>query len=36
MFQATATIFIRVHDETPPVAAMCISNEDCSSIGINR
>jgi len=28
--------FIRAHDETVSVIAMCVSNPDCSSVGINR
>ena len=28
--------FIRTHNETLSVAAMCVSNPDCSPVGINR
>jgi hypothetical protein len=28
--------FIRTHNETLSIAAMCVSNEDFSAVGINR
>jgi len=34
-FQKRSQFFIRTHDETPPVAAMCVSNPDCSPLTIN-
>jgi hypothetical protein len=33
-FQKRRQLFIRLHDQTLPVAAMRVSNEDRSSVGI--
>jgi hypothetical protein len=35
-FQKRSQLFIRTHNEPLSVAAMCISNPDCSLVGINR
>jgi hypothetical protein len=35
-FQKSSQLFIRVHDETLSVAAMRVSNPDCSPVGITR
>jgi hypothetical protein len=34
--QKRSQLFIRVHNETLPVVAVCVSNEDRSPVGINR
>jgi hypothetical protein len=34
-FVKRAQLFIRTHNETLPVIAMCASNPDCSPLGIN-
>ena len=35
-FQKRSPLFIGVHNKAPAVAPMCISNEDCFPVGINR
>jgi hypothetical protein len=35
-FQKRRQLFIRMHNETLPIAALCVSDPDCSPIGINR
>jgi hypothetical protein len=35
-FQKRGQLFIRVHNETPSVVAMCVCNPDGSPVGINR
>jgi hypothetical protein len=35
-FDETSRLFLRVHNETPSVAVMCIHDPDCSPVGINR
>jgi hypothetical protein len=35
-FQKRSQLFIRTHNETLSVVAVCVSNPDCSSAGINR
>jgi hypothetical protein len=35
-FQKRGQQFIRSHNETPSVAAMCVCNPDRSPVGINR
>jgi hypothetical protein len=32
---ASRQLFIRVHNETLSVAAMCVGNPDCSPLGID-
>jgi hypothetical protein len=34
-FQKRGQCFIRAHNETPSVVAMCVNNPDCSPFGIN-
>jgi hypothetical protein len=34
-FHKCGQLFIRVHNETLSVIAMCVSNPDCSPFGIN-
>jgi hypothetical protein len=34
-FQKSSRDFLRVHNETLSVAAMCVNNPDCLSLGIN-
>jgi hypothetical protein len=35
-FKKRSLLIVRLHNETRPVAAMRISNPDCSRVGINR
>jgi hypothetical protein len=35
-FNERHQLFIRVHNETLPVVAMCVGNPDRSPVGINR
>jgi hypothetical protein len=35
-FNKRRQLFIGTHNETLSVAAMCVGNEDCSPVGINR
>jgi hypothetical protein len=35
-FHKSGQLFIRVHNETLAVAAMCVCNPDRSPVGINR
>jgi hypothetical protein len=35
-FQKRRQFFIRTHNETPSVAAVCVCNPDCLPVGINR
>jgi hypothetical protein len=35
-FQKRAQLFIRTHNETLSVVAMCVCNPDCSPVGIER
>jgi hypothetical protein len=35
-FEERRQLFIRVHNETLSVIAMCVSNKDRSPVGINR
>jgi hypothetical protein len=35
-FQKSRQLLIRVHNETLPVAAMCVCNPDCSPFTIHR
>jgi hypothetical protein len=35
-FQKGGQLFIRTHNETLSVAAMCVNNPDRSPVGINR
>ena len=35
-FNKRSQRFIRMHNETLSVVAMCVSNPDCSPVGINR
>jgi len=35
-FQKRSQLFIRPHNETLSIVAMCVSNPDCSPVGINR
>jgi hypothetical protein len=35
-FHERSQLFIRMHNETLSVAAMCVCNPDCSPVGINR
>jgi hypothetical protein len=35
-FQKRSQFFIRTYNETLSVVAMCVCNEDCSPVGINR
>jgi len=34
-FQKRSQLFIRTHNETLSIAAVCVSNEDCSPAGIH-
>jgi hypothetical protein len=34
-FKKRSQLFIGAHNETLSVAAMCVSNEDCSPVGIH-
>jgi hypothetical protein len=36
LFQKRAELFVGMHDKTPSLAAMCVSNPDRSPVGINR
>jgi hypothetical protein len=33
--ESKVQLFMRAHNETLSVAAMCVSNPDCSSLGID-
>jgi hypothetical protein len=35
-FNKRAELFVGVHNEAPPVAAMCVCNPDRSPLGIDR
>jgi hypothetical protein len=35
-FEKSSQLFIRVHDETLSIVAMCVCNPDGSPVGINR
>jgi hypothetical protein len=32
-FQKRTQLFIRTHNETLPIAAMCVCDPDCSTVG---
>ena len=35
-FQKSRQLFVGTYNETPSVVAMCVSNPDCSPVGMNR